>query len=66
MVDRVDVFELNQPAAQASSDELSPGQTQSLTIEFQAQGIAFCQSVDYPPPEPEYGDFNEIAELAIT
>jgi hypothetical protein len=66
MVDRVDVFEVNQPTAQASTDELSPGQTESLTIEFQARGIAFCQSVDYPPPEPEYGDFNEIAKLAIT
>jgi hypothetical protein len=66
MVDQLQIFELNQSSAQASTGVLSAGQTQTLTIEFPAEGIAFCQSVTYPPPEPEYGDFSEIAKLRIT
>ena len=54
-----------EPEVQGSTPELEPGQTARLTVRFPAKGLVYVQSGDYPPPEPEYGDFSEIAKLHL-
>jgi hypothetical protein len=55
------------PGPHASTPELLPGQTATLTVTFPYEVPAHIESGDYPPPEPEYmGDFNEQAQLTIS
>jgi hypothetical protein len=53
------------PPVQGGTPELQPGQTAKLTVRFPAKGLIYIQSGTYPPPEPEYGDYNEIAKLNL-
>jgi hypothetical protein len=55
----------NVPPIQGGTPELQPGQTAKLTVRFLAKGLIYIQSGTYPPPEPEYGDYNEIAKLKL-
>jgi hypothetical protein len=54
------------PGPHASTPELPPGQTATLTLEFPYQGLVQLESGDYPPAEPEFGgDYGEAAQLTI-
>jgi hypothetical protein len=54
------------PGPHASTPELSPGQTATLTLQFPYEGLAQLESGDYPPAEPEFGgDYGEEAHLTI-
>jgi hypothetical protein len=54
MTDSLEVF-ADYPRARGSTPELDPGQSARLTIHFTEKGIAYYQSGDYPPGEPEFG-----------
>ena len=54
------------PGPHATTPELTPGQTATVTVAFPYEVLAHVQSGDYPPAEPEYmGDFHEEAQLTI-
>jgi hypothetical protein len=54
------------PSIAASTPELPPGRTATLTIHFPQKGIVYYQSGDFPPAEPEYGgDTNEGGHLSL-
>jgi hypothetical protein len=54
------------PSIAASTPELRPGQTATLTIRFVAKGIVYYQSGDFPPAEPEIaGDVFEQGAFVL-
>jgi hypothetical protein len=54
------------PGPHASTPELSPGQTATVTLEFLYDGLVQLESGDYPPAEPEFGgDYGEEAQVVI-
>jgi hypothetical protein len=54
------------PGPHASTPELAPGQTTTLTLQFPYKGIVQLESGDYPPAEPEFGgDYSEEAQLTV-
>jgi hypothetical protein len=54
LVDSLIVF-AEFPAAKGSTPTLKPGETARLTIKFMEKGMAYYQSDEYPPSEPEFG-----------
>jgi hypothetical protein len=54
MVDSLQVF-ADYPDARGTTPELRPGQSARLTIRFTEKGVAYYQSGDYIPGEPEFG-----------
>lgn len=54
MVDSLQVF-ADYPNARGTTPELKPGQAARLTIRFTEKSVAYYQSGDYPPGEPEFG-----------
>jgi hypothetical protein len=54
MVDSLQVF-ADYPGARGTTPELKPGQSARLTIRFTEKGVAYYQSGDYIPGEPEFG-----------
>jgi hypothetical protein len=54
LVDSLQVF-ADYPHARGSTPELQPGQSARLTIHFTEKSIAYYQSGDYIPGEPEFG-----------
>jgi hypothetical protein len=66
LIDSLQVF-ADTPQSAGTTPELSPGQTARLTVRFTVKGIAYYQSGDYPPAEPEFGgDYGEGGQLSIT
>ncbi len=53
-VDSLQVFP-DYPSAGGKTPELQPGQSARLTIRLPEKGIAYYQSGDYTPSEPEFG-----------
>jgi hypothetical protein len=54
LVDSFQVF-TDYPHARGTTPELQPGETARLTIRFTEKSIAYYQSGDYIPGEPEFG-----------
>jgi hypothetical protein len=54
MVDSLQIF-TDYPHARGTTPELAPKETARLTISFTEKGVAYYQSGDYIPGEPEFG-----------
>jgi hypothetical protein len=54
LVDSFQVF-TDYPHARGTTPELQPGETARLTVRFTEKSIAYYQSGDYIPGEPEFG-----------
>ncbi len=66
LIDSLQVF-ADTPQSAGTTPELTPGQTARLTVRFTVKGIAYYQSGDYPPAEPEFGgDYGEGGQLTVT
>ena len=64
IVDSLKVF-ADLAQGQGSTPELRPGQTATLTIRFPVKELAYYESGNYPPGEPELGEYNEGGQFKI-
>ena len=65
LIDSLQVFADIAESA-GTTPELNPGQTARFTVHFTVKGIAYYQSGDYPPAEPEFGgDYGEGGQITI-
>jgi hypothetical protein len=63
--DNLHIFS-DEAGPRASTPELSPGQSATLTLQFPYAGRVQLESGDYPPAEPEFGgDYGEEAQLTV-
>ena len=64
LVDSLKVF-ADLAQGQGLTPELRPGQTARLTVRFTVKGLAYYESGNYPPGEPELGEYDEGGQFAI-
>jgi hypothetical protein len=64
IVDSLKVF-ADLAEGQRLTPQLRPGETATLTIRFTVKGIAYYESGNYPPGEPELGEYDEGGQFTI-